>query len=70
MLTHGSQIDSLVRHGGDHGDIVVTLQVEFAVRDWYSPTEAGIGDTYPFVDNRNAVGVIFSRMWSKEDVSV
>jgi predicted dehydrogenase len=33
--------------------------VEFAVRDWYTPCEAGIGDTYPFVDNRNAVGVIF-----------
>jgi len=33
--------------------------VDFAVRDWYTPTEAGIGDTYPFVDNRNAVGVIF-----------
>ncbi len=33
--------------------------VDFAVRDWYTPTEAGIGDTFPFVDNRNAVGVIF-----------
>ena len=33
--------------------------VEFAVRDWYTPTEAGMGDLYPFVDNRNAVGVIF-----------
>jgi predicted dehydrogenase len=33
--------------------------VDFAVRDWYTPCEAGIGDTYPFVDNRNAVGVIF-----------
>ena len=33
--------------------------VEFAIRDWYTPCEAGIGDTYPFVDNKNAVGVIF-----------
>jgi predicted dehydrogenase len=33
--------------------------VDFAVRDWYTPCEAGIGDTFPFVDNRNAVGVIF-----------
>lgn len=33
--------------------------VDFAVRDWYTPCEAGIGDAYPFVDHRNAVGVIF-----------
>ncbi len=33
--------------------------VDFAVRDWYTPTEAGMGDTFPFVDNKNAVGVIF-----------
>ncbi|MCS6849814.1 MAG: Gfo/Idh/MocA family oxidoreductase [Gemmataceae bacterium] len=35
------------------------LLVDFAVRDWYTPCEGGIGDQYPFVDNRNAVGVIF-----------
>jgi predicted dehydrogenase len=35
------------------------LFADFAVRDWYTPCEGGIGDTYPFVDNRNAVGVIF-----------
>jgi predicted dehydrogenase len=35
------------------------LLVDFAVRDWYTPCEAGIGDMFPFVDNRNAVGVIF-----------
>ena len=37
------------------GDVLV----DFAVRGWYTPCEAGIGDTFPFVDNKNAVGVIF-----------
>ncbi len=35
------------------------ILVDFAVRDGYTPTEAGMGDAYPFVDGRNAVGVIF-----------
>jgi predicted dehydrogenase len=35
------------------------ILVDFAVRDWYTPCEAGIGDRYPFVDGKNAVGVIF-----------
>jgi predicted dehydrogenase len=35
------------------------LLVEFAIRHWYTNTEAGMGDTFPFVDKKNAVGVIF-----------
>jgi hypothetical protein len=33
--------------------------VEFAIRHWYTNTEAGMGDEFPFVDKKNAVGVIF-----------
>jgi predicted dehydrogenase len=35
------------------------LLVEFAIRHWYTNTEAGMGDEFPFVDKKNAVGVIF-----------
>jgi predicted dehydrogenase len=33
--------------------------VTFEARHWYTNCEAGIGDKYPFVDGRNAVGAIF-----------
>jgi predicted dehydrogenase len=29
------------------------------VRNWYTNTEAGMGDKYPFVDHQNVVGVVF-----------
>jgi predicted dehydrogenase len=35
------------------------LLVQFETRQWYSNSEAGMGIEYPFVDHRNAVGVIF-----------
>jgi predicted dehydrogenase len=35
------------------------LLVEFAIRHWYTNTEGGMGDIFPFVDKKNAVGVIF-----------
>jgi len=33
--------------------------VQFEIRHWYTPTEAGMGDQYPFVDHSSVVGVIF-----------
>ncbi len=33
--------------------------VEVEVRNWYTNTEAGMGDRYPFVDHQSVVGVIF-----------
>jgi predicted dehydrogenase len=35
------------------------VQVTFEVRHWYSNTEAGMGDKYPFVAPDQCVGVIF-----------
>ncbi len=35
------------------------LLVTFEIRHWYTPSEAGFRDKYPFVDHRNVVGVIF-----------
>lgn len=36
-------------------DVILT----FEVRGWYTNAEAGMGTTYPFLDKRNVVGVIF-----------
>jgi len=33
--------------------------VGFEIRHWLTPTEAGMGDQYPFVDHSGVVGVIF-----------
>jgi hypothetical protein len=35
------------------------LLVEISTRNWYTNTEAGMGDDYPFVDKASAVGIIF-----------
>ncbi len=35
------------------------LLVTFEIRHWYTPSEAGFRDQYPFVDHSNVVGVIF-----------
>ena len=35
------------------------LIIQFETRDGYTNAEAGMGEKYPFVDKRNAVGVIF-----------
>lgn len=35
------------------------LLVEVEVRNWYTNTEAGMGERYPFVDHQSVVGVIF-----------
>ncbi|MGQ9574317.1 MAG: Gfo/Idh/MocA family protein [Thermoguttaceae bacterium] len=35
------------------------LLVTFEIRHWYTPSEAGFRDQYPFVDHANVVGVIF-----------
>ncbi len=35
------------------------LLVQFEIRHWFTPTEAGMGDQYPFVDHGSVVGVIF-----------
>lgn len=35
------------------------LLVEVEVRNWYTNTEAGMGERYPFVDQQSVVGVIF-----------
>ena len=35
------------------------LLVEVEVRNWYTNTEAGMGEQFPFVDHQSVVGVIF-----------
>ncbi len=35
------------------------LQVSFEIRHWFTNTEAGMGDKYPFLDGGSVVGVIF-----------
>lgn len=35
------------------------MLVTFEIRHWYTPSEAGFRDQYPFVDHSNVVGVIF-----------
>jgi predicted dehydrogenase len=35
------------------------LLVEVEVRNWYTNTEAGMGERFPFVDHQSIVGVIF-----------
>ncbi|MGO8749169.1 MAG: Gfo/Idh/MocA family protein [Thermoguttaceae bacterium] len=35
------------------------LLVEVEVRNWYTNTEAGMGERYPFVDHQSVVGVLF-----------
>ena len=35
------------------------LLVTFEIRHWYTPSEAGFRDQYPFVDHSSVVGVIF-----------
>lgn len=36
-----------------------SVLVEVEVRNWYTNTEAGMGDKYPFIDHQSSVGVIF-----------
>ena len=54
--TGGQQVMACTYAGKDEGR---DLMVQFETRDGYTNDEAGMGTTYPFVDHKNVVGVIF-----------
>ncbi|TWU64610.1 Gfo/Idh/MocA family protein [Crateriforma conspicua] len=54
--TGGQQVMACTYAGKDEGR---DMMVQFETRDGYTNDEAGMGTTYPFVDHKNVVGVIF-----------